>query len=217
MAKTPYGTITGNSNSSGGANAADTAIQFALQQVGKPYQWGATGPDSFDCSGLAMAAYEHANIDITRTTYTQVHVGQPVVPNAASLRPGDLVFPDPGHVQIYLGGGNVVEAPHTGANVRVVPLRGIWAARRVTTPGQIVSADLTGANPTIAQQAGVFDWASSIGNVFDKITDPWFWVRVGEIVGGFALIIIGILGFKQVQEMIKGIGKTATEAAVVAA
>lgn len=130
------------------------AIGFALAQVGKPYQWGATGPDSFDCSGLTMAAYAAAGVQLSRTTYTQVLEGTAVA--EGELLPGDLVFPDPGHVQIYLGNGYVIEAPFTGSQVRVVPMWGFWAARRVVqwTPDQVqretlalVSAPTVGARP----------------------------------------------------------------------
>jgi cell wall-associated NlpC family hydrolase len=105
------------------------AIAFALAQLGKPYVWGAAGPDSFDCSGLAQTAYGAAGVALPRTTYEQVLIGRPV--DRSQLAPGDLVLPDAGHVQIYLGGGLVVEAPHTGAVVRVVPMWGFWQARRV--------------------------------------------------------------------------------------
>lgn len=104
-------------------------LTYALAQVGKSYVWGATGPDTFDCSGLTMESYLAAGIDITRTTYTQVLRGTPV--EESQLQPGDLVFPDEGHVQLYLGGGLVVEAPHTGAFVQVVKLWGFWQARRI--------------------------------------------------------------------------------------
>jgi hypothetical protein len=113
-------------------NAADVAIQFALAQVGKPYKFGATGPNSFDCSGLIQAAYKAAGLNLPRTTYQQILSGTNV--NKADLAPGDLVFPDPGHVQLYVGSGNVVEAPHTGAFVQVVAAR-YWRGRRVTPPG----------------------------------------------------------------------------------
>lgn len=130
------------------------AISYASVQVGKPYAWGATGPDSFDCSGLVMAAYAAARVELSRTTYTQVLEGTAVA--EADLLPGDLVFPDPGHVQIYLGNGYVIEAPFTGAQVRVVPMWGFWQARRVVqwTPDQVqqetlalVSDPTVGARP----------------------------------------------------------------------
>lgn len=120
--------------------AADVAISYALAQRGKRYVFGATGPDTFDCSGLTMRAYQAAGINISRTTYTQVLVGTPV--SKANLAPGDLVFPTPDHVQLYIGYGKVVQAPHTGTLVQVSNLGGVWQARRVTTPGNAVNAPL---------------------------------------------------------------------------
>ncbi|MFJ2957225.1 NlpC/P60 family protein [Streptomyces sp. NBC_00669] len=112
---------------------AAAAIQFALAQRGKPYYRGATGPDSYDCSGLTQAAYHAAGITIGRTTWDQVKDGTAV--SKADLRPGDLVFFYSGisHVGIYIGNGNIVHAPHTGATVEVAPMD--WmpfaAARRI--------------------------------------------------------------------------------------
>lgn len=137
-------------------SAADSAIAFALAQVGKPYKWGATGPNSYDCSGLVMAAYGAAGIRLPRTTYAQVLVGSRIS-SSRLLAPGDLVFPDPGHVQIYIGNGKVVEAPHTGAQVRVMNMWGFWTARRVTTPAQTVSFQPVGQSPGQVGQSDLKD------------------------------------------------------------
>jgi hypothetical protein len=115
------------------ANPADVAVAFARAQIGKPYQFGATGPNSYDCSGLVQAAYKAAGISISRVTMTQVHDGTAVA--KANLLPGDLVFPDPGHVQIYSGNGHVIEAPHTGTTIRETTMWGFWAARRIVPGG----------------------------------------------------------------------------------
>lgn len=96
---------------------AAIAVKFALSKMGLPYVWGATGPNSYDCSGLTQAAWKAAGIDISRTTYTQIDHGVPVPRSMAA--PGDLVFPHAGHVQMYIGNNQVVEAPHSGANVRI--------------------------------------------------------------------------------------------------
>lgn len=112
---------------------AAAAIKFALAQRGKPYVYGATGPGSYDCSGLTQAAYKAAGVTIGRTTYDQAKDG--VAVSKADLQPGDLVFFYSGlsHVGIYLGNGQIVHAPHTGAFVEVAPLS--WmpfaTARRV--------------------------------------------------------------------------------------
>lgn len=107
---------------------AGAAIAFATSKLGLPYQWGGTGP-LYDCSGLVQAAYAAAGVALPRDTYGQVNVGTPVARD--QLQPGDLVFPDAGHVSIYVGNGEVIEAPHTGAFVQRVKMWGWWEARRV--------------------------------------------------------------------------------------
>jgi len=112
----------------GSSNAAATAIAFAKAQLGKPYQWGAAGPGSYDCSGLVYAAYAADGIHIARTTYQWQQDG-PVVP-LSQIQPGDLLFSavsdgtptNPGHVVMYLGGGHVIQAPQTGQDVQIDPL-----------------------------------------------------------------------------------------------
>jgi len=111
----------------GGSNAAATAIAYAKAQIGKPYQWGAAGPDAYDCSGLVYAAYAAAGIHIARTTYQWQQDG-PVIP-LSQIQPGDLLFSagsdgtpaNPGHVVLYLGGGQVIQAPQTGQDVQIDP------------------------------------------------------------------------------------------------
>ncbi|MGD0687441.1 MAG: C40 family peptidase [Streptosporangiaceae bacterium] len=111
------------------SSAAATAIAYAEQQLGKPYQWGGTGPDAFDCSGLVMMAYRAAGIDIPRTSQEQWAWG-PRVP-ASQVEPGDLAFfvgsdgtvAAPGHVGLVIGGGYMIEAYATGFPIRVAPYR----------------------------------------------------------------------------------------------
>jgi cell wall-associated NlpC family hydrolase len=110
-----------------GASAAqgDAAADWALTQLGQPYQWGAAGPGSYDCSGLAMQAWARAGVRLLHWTGYQ-WVSGPHVP-LARLRRGDLVFyayniADPAtvhHVGIYLGRGLMVDAPYTGSFVRI--------------------------------------------------------------------------------------------------
>jgi peptidoglycan DL-endopeptidase CwlO len=108
---------------------AAAAVRAALSQVGKPYRWGATGPASFDCSGLTRFAYTAAGLSLPRTSRQQWSAGRHL--EVADLRPGDLVFwaHDPAnpatihHVGMYVGQGLMVHAPHTGALVRVDAMR----------------------------------------------------------------------------------------------
>jgi cell wall-associated NlpC family hydrolase len=104
---------------------AAAALAFAKAQVGKPYLWGATGPDAWDCSGLTGAAYRAAGVSLPRTSRDQWYAAPQV--QLGALQPGDLLFwaydpADPGtihHVAIYAGGGLMIAAPHSGDVVRV--------------------------------------------------------------------------------------------------
>jgi peptidoglycan DL-endopeptidase CwlO len=105
--------------------AVATAIAYAEEQLGKPYQWGATGPDAFDCSGLVMMAYRAAGIEIARTSQAQ-WTSEPHIP-ADQVQPGDLVFfagadgtpTAPGHVGLVIGNGQMIEAYATGFPIRI--------------------------------------------------------------------------------------------------
>nr|WP_231926749.1 C40 family peptidase [Micromonospora siamensis] len=116
------------------AQAARTAIETACKQVGDPYVWGATGPNSFDCSGLTQYAYKKAGIYLTHFTGAQWNEGRSV--SRSEARPGDLVFffSDLHHVGLYLGNGIMVHAPRTGKPVQVSSINNMPVAgfRRVT-------------------------------------------------------------------------------------
>jgi len=104
-----------------GSGGARVAVQWAYKELGKPYQWGAAGPDSFDCSGLTQYVWAKAGVYLDHYTGSQWNEGRHV--SQAELQPGDLVFfgSDLHHVGIYIGNGNMIEAPHTGADVRISP------------------------------------------------------------------------------------------------
>ncbi|MDI9915491.1 C40 family peptidase [Rhodococcus sp. IEGM 1379] len=98
------------------STAGNRALAAAESKIGSPYVWGATGPSSFDCSGLTQWAYGQAGVSIPRTTYAQESGGVPV--SRADLRPGDLVlFYGADHIGIYAGNGQVVHAPTSGQSV----------------------------------------------------------------------------------------------------
>ena len=112
------------------AGAAGIIISFAEQQIGKPYAWGATGPDAFDCSGLAMMAYAAAGLTIPRTSQAQWAFGTQIP--ASQAQPGDLVYfagsdgtmTAPGHVGVVISEGQMIDAPFAGTIVRQEPIAG---------------------------------------------------------------------------------------------
>jgi cell wall-associated NlpC family hydrolase len=125
-----------------GWTQARTVLSWAEEQLGKPYQWGAAGPGSFDCSGLTMVALAQAGIGVTHNANAQwgQTKAHPVPEN--QLAPGDLVFyagsdgtlAAPGHVGIYVGNGQIIDAPFTGAKVRFDPLTSIGGYVGATNP-----------------------------------------------------------------------------------
>ena len=100
-------------------------MAYARAQIGKPYQWAADGPSSFDCSGLTMRAWQQGGVSLPHYSVAQYEQSAKV--SLTDLRVGDLVFfaSDPGdhrtiyHVGLYIGGGQMIEAPYTGENVRI--------------------------------------------------------------------------------------------------
>ncbi|WP_157412763.1 C40 family peptidase [Aeromicrobium sp. Root236] len=109
---------------------AKTAINFALAQLGDPYVYGGTGPNSWDCSGLIMKAWAAAGVSLPRVVGPQMAATTRVPLNA--LQPGDLVaYGDMSHIGMYLGGGKVVHAPRPGKSVEITSLSGFSVGGRV--------------------------------------------------------------------------------------
>ncbi|KOX00371.1 hypothetical protein ADK65_15135 [Streptomyces sp. NRRL B-1140] len=100
----------------------DRALRYAVRQIGKPYEWGAQGPRTYDCSGLTSQAWAEAGTPVPRTSQEQWKRLERIPLD--ELRPGDLVvyFPKAAHVALYLGEGMVVHAPRPGAQVKVSPI-----------------------------------------------------------------------------------------------
>ncbi|POX61787.1 NlpC/P60 family protein [Streptomyces sp. Ru62] len=107
---------------------AAKAIAFARAQLGKPCVWGATGPDSYDCSSLTQAAWKAAGVTLPRAAHEQALAGTPLT--AAGLEPGDLVlfFEDDRHVGLYVGDGMMVHAPGPGSSIREESIYGAGEA-----------------------------------------------------------------------------------------
>ncbi|MBO0772816.1 MAG: C40 family peptidase [Actinobacteria bacterium] len=109
------------------ATQAQKAVAFAYAQLGKPYVYGGTGPNGYDCSGLVQAAWASAGVSIPRDTYSQWSA-LPHVP-MSSIQPGDLIFFDgEGHVAIYVGGNMIIDAPQQGESVEKISLSSSWYA-----------------------------------------------------------------------------------------
>jgi cell wall-associated NlpC family hydrolase len=147
---------------------ADSIIAYGLAEVGKPYHFGDEGPNAFDCSGLMQYIFGKAGIKLPRTAAEQQKFATPVTKPV----PGDLVFfgAPAHHVGLYLGGGRMLAAPHTGANVRV---QSVGAAAQlvgnVTTP-----------------IANVFDWSG----LLDKLADDGRILMF--VAGGAGLVLTGL-------------------------
>lgn len=199
---------------------ADEAIKVALAQVGKPYKWAAAGPERFDCSGLIIYAFAHAGRPgLPHYSGALIMMGQHIN-NKADLLPGDLVSPHPGHIQLYIGNGKVVEAPRTGLNVRVVPMWGFWRAARIVDPatgtdfgGVDVTQNIGVPNPldlaskTWSAITGLYTIMSTIGNRLIWLSNPQNWLRVAYFAIGIILIGLGLLGIRPVNKAAKSTGQ----------
>lgn len=123
----------------GETSAQATAVSDALALLGTPYVWGGESTGGFDCSGLVQYVFRAAGVSLPRVAQAQYDAG-PAVPTGGVVVPGDLVFfgdgpNDVGHVGIFVGQGLMVDAPHTGALVRLDPVVGFAPLVGVTSPG----------------------------------------------------------------------------------
>lgn len=126
----------------------NAVVDIAKQWLGTPYVYGGNDPEKgIDCSGLVQQAYRRIGVELPRVTYDQVKEGVEV-PDLASARPGDLIFCRGdgnrvnGHVGIYIGNGQWIEAPHTGATVRIKEVPKEFSAIRRIIPATTTSAAL---------------------------------------------------------------------------
>lgn len=200
---------------SGPSASGAEIVTEALSFLGVPYQWGGTSPSGFDCSGLVQYVYSHYGVTLPRTSEEQYAATARL--DQSQLQAGDLVFSEmgsngPGHVGIYDGQGGVVEAPHTGDHVKVLPLSEFSAIGygRVTgmqaiQPGSSnpLSGIISGVESTIG---GLFTFPSEIVNWakqsadnasramgwFDAFFQPTTYVRIGAGAFGMLFLIAGL-------------------------
>lgn len=161
-------------------------VQEAQQYLGVPYQWGGTSPSTgFDCSGFVQYVYGQLGVSLPRTSEEQATVGTPVA-SLADAQPGDLVFfpgsdgtaSSPGHVGIYIGNGEMIDAPETGETVQIQPVGTPSEIRRVlpsdTTSGsmgaELADAMSSGTSSSIPASLGV---PSSLVPMFEQAASAY--------------------------------------------
>lgn len=186
--------------------SASDLIDYAQSFTGVPYVWGGTTPSGFDCSGFVKYVFEHFGVNLPRTSREQVNVGTPV--DAAGIQPGDLIFSnwDSGsraasatdHVALYIGGGNLIQAPQPGQNVGVKPFNASYQShvtgiRRVTDVAGGGSSDtMAGGEDTEGLWGGIGKLADTFAG-FAKMT-LWFANPANDIrvlLGIFGLAFLG--------------------------
>lgn len=177
----------------------EPAVQWAIGQVGTPYVsvGGSTPKVNLDCSGLTMRAFQQIGINMPHSTFEQIKWGTGV--SKAELQRGDLIFPDPGHVQIYLGNNMIVESPHPGATVRVTTMWGFYAARRLGTasgkapsnPGSGIAVNPVNLYDDIKKRiADIENIISGGQKAASWLSNSHNWFRILLVVGGAVMLIL---------------------------
>lgn len=127
--------------SRGAINKGTQVVNYAYKFLGKPYVYGAAGPNAFDCSGLTQYVFSKLGVNLSRTTYTQVGEGTKV--NRSDLKQGDLVFfntqGSTSHVGIYVGNGQFIHAPRTGKPVMISSLSDGYYSQKYSTARRIIN------------------------------------------------------------------------------
>ncbi len=180
--------VSGSGDSSSGSAVTGTSVVAdAEQYLGVPYQWGGTSPTTgFDCSGLVQHVYADLGISLPRTSQEQVTAGTPV-DSIADAQPGDLVFFEPsasgpGHVGIYIGNGQMIDAPHTGTDVRIQAVGQPIAIRRILPSGTGSSvstlSDAIPSNLNVPGDAPLFGGTGALEELGQHGEDRW-WITPG--------------------------------------
>ena len=197
-------------NSSGGIDSDlwNKIYLLLKQQIGKPYVYGASGPNSFDCSGLVQYCYNQFESEIgfhiNRTTYDQVKQGTKVdESNMNEWEPGDLVFPHADHVVVYIGNGQCIEAMKTGTNVMVhdYSRKTTYAVRRVlpeVVEDTASSIDAVGSKNSKYASSKLIEFTKSKESFRNKVYDDGY----GTLTIGYGSTssVSSILGFDPIQK-----------------
>jgi cell wall-associated NlpC family hydrolase len=143
---------------SASAGSSGGVISVAMQYLGVPYVWGGASPSGFDCSGLVQYAFAQVGVSLPHYTVSQWNYPGALSVPRNRLQPGDLVFFNGlDHVGIYLGFGNFIDSPHTGAAVRIDNLREPWYAAKYDGAKRIVAAPLG----SLAQAGGATSFTTA--------------------------------------------------------
>ena len=181
------------------------AISYALSQIGKPYQWGGNGPNSFDCSGLTQQSYKRAGVDIPRTALMQMRTGK-AIGRIGDALPGDLLFPyaDGSHVAMYLGNNQLVEAPTAGKNVQVTKVYSLNGGIRRIIDGGGTATDVLGNSspPGNGADSAAGRAIGNTVNILKALSDPKHWASLGFI--GLGATFIGISFIPMLKEKFLG-------------
>ena len=148
--------LTSDPMAAAGGASGEQVVAGAEQYLGVPYRWGGTNPSTgLDCSGLVQLVYGQLGVQLPRTSQQQQQVGIPV-PSVAQAQPGDLVFygSPAEHVGIYVGNGQMIDAPHTGTSVRIDGVGTPTSIRRIVGSGSDPAAGPAGTFPAVSAGSG---------------------------------------------------------------
>lgn len=157
-------TTTGSTDTTTGVSGEDVVAE-ARKYLGVPYVWGGTSPDGVDCSGLVQLVYKSLGVDLPRVSYQQAQSGQPVA-SMAEAQPGDLIAWDNSsrnngvdHIAIYIGNGQMIEAPRTGLDVRIIDVPSTPDVIRRVLPegGAVAGRPVTGATSGLSSDVPYAD------------------------------------------------------------
>ena len=111
------------------SDKAKAAVEEAKKHLGTPVKWGGNDPNGFDCAGFVQYCYKQVGVDLPRMSSEQINIGEPIT--QTNLEIGDLVFPKPGKVGLYIGSGKFILANKVGDVVKISKVSSFYAGRRV--------------------------------------------------------------------------------------